>query len=81
MLSEYDIANLPNILRGDGDWFTANLLRLISMADESNLKKLFQSFPEEVDLVNHHTMGREKALEFRRKQILTRESEHAILRK
>jgi hypothetical protein len=48
MISNYDKANIGNILAGEGSWFTANLLRLISKADNSNLELLRKGFPEEV---------------------------------
>ncbi len=37
---------------GDGDWFTAKLLRLIAAADFTNKAKLAVSFPVEVRAVN-----------------------------
>lgn len=50
-ISKYDKENIGEILSGQGDWFTANLLRVISTADQNNRKKLYQGFPEEVDAI------------------------------
>lgn len=54
MLSEYDKAEIQTILRGHGDWFTAQLLRLIAKADEGNKEKLRLGFPAEVELVEKY---------------------------
>jgi hypothetical protein len=48
MISDYDRANIGNIIAGGGDWFTAQLLRLIAKADKQNREKLRLSFPDEV---------------------------------
>lgn len=45
-MSKYDIDNISDILSGKGDWFNANLLRLIAQADEDNLQRLASAFPE-----------------------------------
>jgi hypothetical protein len=50
MLSKYDIDNVENILRGDGDWFSAQLLRLIAKADEINRERIRKGFPNHVAL-------------------------------
>ncbi len=50
-ISEYDKENVGSILAGEGGWFTAKLLRVISTADKSNRQKLYRGFPEEVDAV------------------------------
>jgi hypothetical protein len=34
---------------GEGDWFTAQLLRLISKADRQSRESLRKGFPEEVE--------------------------------
>lgn len=47
-LSEYDREEIESILAGEGDWFTAQLLRLIAKADYENRAKLAVVFPEEV---------------------------------
>ena len=48
-LSEYDKEHLGAILQaGEGDWFTAQLLRLIAKADRLNRERLRIAFPEEV---------------------------------
>ncbi len=50
MISEYDKAHVQEILNGHGDWFTAELLRLIGHADQSNRAKIGIAFPEEVEV-------------------------------
>ena len=52
MLTEFDKANIGNIVAGEGTWFTAQLLRLIAKADELNKYKLSRGFPEEVKAYN-----------------------------
>ena len=48
-LSEFDKEHIREILYGcHGDWFTAQLLRLILKADYENRAKLAVVFPEEV---------------------------------
>lgn len=49
-LSEYDRSHMSAIMGGHGDWFTAQLLRLIAKADMQNRGRLRQAFPEEVEL-------------------------------
>lgn len=53
MLSEYDEANVAQILSGHGDWFTAKLMRLIASADALNRQKLFKVYPEVVVCVSN----------------------------
>lgn len=63
MISPYDRANISSILAGEGDWFTAKLLRLIAKADSSNKERLRLGFPEEVEAyeayVNNTNTGEE----------------------
>lgn len=63
-MSKYDIENISAIIGGEGDWFTAHLIRLIIKADMSNRRKLFMGFPEEVHAVNIYNFGQEKAEEY-----------------
>ena len=49
MISDFDKAHVGEILAGNGDWFTAQLLRLCAKADEYNLSRIRAGFPEEVD--------------------------------
>ena len=56
-MSNYDKANIGNILAGEGDWFTANLLRLISKADSYNLERLRKGFPEAVEAIEAYRKG------------------------
>ena len=62
MISEYDKNHVEEILRGEGDWFTAQLLRLIAKADTQNRAKLKICFPNEVsaymDYIYPSTKGR-----------------------
>jgi len=48
MISDFDKANMADILAGNGDWFTAQLLRLIAGADFENKAKLRLGFPDVV---------------------------------
>lgn len=57
MLSQYDKENLPQILSGHGDWFTAQLLRLIAKSDNFNRSQLQKGFPAEVALINTYQYG------------------------
>ena len=43
--------DLKEAFRGDGDWFTAQLLRLIAKSDSTNRWKLARGFPVEVEAV------------------------------
>ena len=48
MISEFDKRHIGQIIRGHGDWFGAKLLRLIRDADDINIEKLREAFPEHV---------------------------------
>jgi hypothetical protein len=50
MLSRYDIEHVEEIMKGDGDWFTAKLLRLIADSDLPNRERIRAGFPKEVAL-------------------------------
>lgn len=56
-LSDFDIKNMDRIMVGHGDWFTAQLLRLIAKADEDNIERLRKGFPEEVEIVGRWCRG------------------------
>ena len=47
-MSDYDKANIAEILAGLGDWYAAHLIRLIAKADGNNLRKLARVYPDEV---------------------------------
>lgn len=47
-ISEWDQENIDAIISGHGDWFTAQLLRLINKADQVNRYKLAIIYPDEV---------------------------------
>lgn len=51
-MNEHDKSHLGEILKGEGTYFTAHLLRLISKADESNRTLLGKVYPEEVRAVS-----------------------------
>ena len=57
MMSEYDKKCVAEILAGEGTWFGAHLLRLISKADNSNLELLRKGFPEQVTAVEKYRKG------------------------
>lgn len=57
MISEHDKVNIDRILGGYGDWFTADLLRLIMKADSRNKEKLRQVFPDEVTAYEEYYHG------------------------
>jgi len=57
-LSDYDKANIANILGGNGDWFSAELLRLIMKADRENRELLRQVFPDHVEAYENYAFGR-----------------------
>lgn len=48
---------MADILAGNGDWFTAYLLRLIKKADRQNREKLNRIFPAEVAAVEEWEMN------------------------
>lgn len=47
-LSDFDKAKMGDILAGMGDWFSAELLRLIAKADSENRELLRLGFPDHV---------------------------------
>jgi hypothetical protein len=55
--SEFDKAHVGEILRGHGDWFGADLLRLIVHADPVNRERLRRAFPEHVELYESWLRG------------------------
>jgi hypothetical protein len=51
MLSKHDIEHAEEIIARDhGDWFSAQLLRLIAKADDDNRERIRMGFPEHVAL-------------------------------
>lgn len=57
MISEYDKAHIEDILAGEGDWFTAHLLRLIAKADAQNRERIREGFPKEVEAYERWASG------------------------
>ena len=49
-ISQYDIEHIDDILRGEGDWFSAQLLRLCAKADKNTLEQIRAGFPDHVQL-------------------------------
>jgi hypothetical protein len=49
MISDHDRTHIYEILKGHGDWFSAQLIRLIEHADTNNRELLRKAFPEHVD--------------------------------
>lgn len=47
-LSDFDRRNIGPIMAGEGDWFSAVLLRLIAKADLANRSRLRLVYPEHV---------------------------------
>ena len=45
-LSQFDKENVGAILQGHGDWFSAQLLRLIARADWDNRAKIALVYPD-----------------------------------
>ena len=58
-VNKFDKDRLTMIFAGEGDYFTAMLLRLIARSDSKNRAKLFRGFPEEVDIVHQYQTGKE----------------------
>ncbi len=48
MLTEFDKRHIEDIIGGYGDWFSAELLRLIAKADMQNRLRLAQAYPDHV---------------------------------
>ena len=57
-MNQFDKENVKSILLEEGDWFTANLFRLIAKDDNNNSAKLFKAFPDEVDVVHKYLTGK-----------------------
>jgi hypothetical protein len=51
MLSDFDRNSISKIMAGHGNWFTAELLRLIMKADPQHRARIALGFPEEVAVV------------------------------
>ena len=49
ILSEHDKEHIADIVAGYGDWFSAELIRLIGKADRENRTLLRQVFPDHVE--------------------------------
>jgi hypothetical protein len=56
-LSKYEREHVDAIMGGHGDWFTAQLMRLIAKADSHHRALLRKGFPEEVELVERYLHG------------------------
>lgn len=49
-ISDYDRENIDMIMDGYGDWFSAQLLRLLRKADRGTLEQVRRGFPDHVKL-------------------------------
>lgn len=49
-VSDFDRSHINEIMGGEGDWFTAQVLRLCQKADAPNLALLAVVFPDVVEL-------------------------------
>ena len=56
-LSDYDKAHMADILAGHGDWFSAELMRLIMKADFENRARLRLAFPDHVEAYDRYQRG------------------------
>jgi hypothetical protein len=58
--SDYDKSHIREILNGEGDWFSAHLLRFLDTvlfrSDTENLYKLWKMYPEHCTLI-YRTYG------------------------
>lgn len=57
-VSDHDICHVGRIMEGYGDWFSAQLLRLVAKADTKNRERLRKGFPETVALYEAWYRGR-----------------------
>lgn len=48
-LSDYDKEHIEDLIFGEGDWFSAKLIRLCVKADGMNLERLRKGFPDHVE--------------------------------
>lgn len=46
--SNFDIENIGKIVEGEGDWFSAQIIRLCHKADTGNRERLRLGFPDHV---------------------------------
>ena len=56
-LSQHDHENIKDIIGGYGDWFSAELLRLIAKADLENRERLRLAFPDHVEAYEAWYLG------------------------
>lgn len=49
-ISDYDRENINEIMEGHGDWFSAQLLRLLQKADLGTREQVRRGFPDHVRL-------------------------------
>ncbi len=54
--SSYDRERVGEILRGEGDWYSAHLFRLIAKADRANYAILKGAYPAHVAAVEAYMM-------------------------
>lgn len=56
-ISDYDRANIGNIVGGHGDWFSAKLIRLIAKADMNQRERIAKVYPLHVEAFNAWQCG------------------------
>lgn len=57
-ISKFDREMIHEIIRGNGDWFSAHLVRLINKADTNNKEILRSVYPEHVEAYEDWYFGR-----------------------
>lgn len=60
MVSDFDKANVDKIMKGMGNWFSAEIFRLMGKADLTNRMKLATAFPEIYEEWYKWNMGQKK---------------------
>lgn len=63
MISDYDKAHVQEILNGLGDWYIADLLRLVARADGHNRELLRQVYPEVLEAFDDWYEGGQQMVE------------------
>jgi len=59
-LSDFDREHIEDILGGNDDWFSAQLIRLIAKADPVNLALIRLGFPDHVEAWESWYYGEEE---------------------
>lgn len=59
-ISDYDREHINEIMEGHGDWFSAQLLRLLQKADHETHEQVRAGFPDHVQLYEDYLKSWEK---------------------